>query len=162
MRFVILLALASLGSCGGGQPVKIAEPVPSPVPHNTARAIEGAVEQYRQAYEVHSPDGLGELFVHDLDVVSVYQGRVQQGWTQVQADQAKRLEDATKVRIVITDLNIQALGTEVAVATAGLERNIGDDATTTTARGTLTLVFHRVAERWLIASEHFSYPTKSP
>ena len=140
----------------------MAQPLAAPVPTDVRRAIEGAVEQYRQAYEVQSLDGLGNLFVHDLDVVSVYQGQVYQGWSQIKADQTRRLQDATKVRMVITDLNIQALGTEVAVATAGLERNIGDDATTTTARGTVTLVFHKSEERWKIASEHFSYPTGTP
>lgn len=162
MRLVTLLALALLGSSCGGQPTKIAAPVSEPVPQNVTLAIEGAVEQYRQAYEVQSLEALGNLFVHNLDVVSIHQGQLHQGWSQVEADQANRLEDATKVRIVISDLNIQALGTDVAVATAGLERNIGDDATTTTVRGSLTLVFHKVAERWLVASEHFSYSTGSP
>lgn len=162
MRWVSLLAVAFLNSFCGGQATKVEKPVAAVVPENVARAIEGAVEQYRQAYEVHSVEALGELFIRNLDVASVYQGRIYQGWSQIQADQGRRLQDATKVRVIITDLNIQALGDEVAVVVAGLERNIGDDATTTTERGALTLVFHKQEERWMIASEHFSYPTGSP
>jgi ketosteroid isomerase-like protein len=161
MRWVSLLAVAFLnGSCGGQAP-KVAEPIAAPVPVDVARAIEGAVEQYRQAYEVRSLEGLAQLYARGLDVVTVYQGKTFQGWSEVKADQGRRLQDATKVRLVITDLSIQALGVDVAVATAGLERTIGDDATTTTERGTLTLVFHRVDTKWLVAAEHFSYPTKS-
>jgi uncharacterized protein (TIGR02246 family) len=161
MRWVSLLAVAFLNSFCGGRATKVEAPVSAVVPVDVARAIEGGVEQYRQAYEVRSVEALGELFIRDLDVASVYQGKIHQGWSQIQADQVLRLQDATKVRVIVTDLNIQALGDEVAVATAGLERTIGDDATTTTERGALTLVFHKQDERWMIASEHFSYPTGS-
>lgn len=144
--------------CGAKAP-KVQEPVQAAVPENVARAIEGAVEQYRQAYEVHSVDALGEIFIHNLDAVSVYQGRAHYGWSQIQADQGKRLKDVTKVRMTITDLSIQALGPDTAVASAGLERTIGDDSSTVTERGALTLVFHKIEDRWMVAAEHFSYTT---
>ncbi len=161
MRWVSLLAVAFLNGFCGGQAPKVEEPALAPVPVDVARAIEGAVEQYRQSYEVNSLEALGQLYVRSLDVVSVYQGKTFQGWSQVEADQRKRLQGATKVRMVIADLSIQALGTEVAVATARLERTIGDDATTVTERGTVNLVFHNVEGKWLVVAEHFSYPTKS-
>ena len=163
MRLVSVLAvIALLGACGAAQPKQVEQPtppVPEAVPEDVARAIEGAVEQYRQAYEVHSPEALAGLYTHDLDVIMVYQGRIHQGWSQIEAAQRKRLQDASKVRMVISNLSIHALGTAVAVATAGLERSIGDDATTTTERGALTLVFRKIEDRWMVVAEHFSYPT---
>ena len=159
MRCLCLLAFVSAFSgCAAKAPV-VKQPITQAVPRDTARAIEGAIEQYRQAYEVHSAEALGEMFAHDLDVISVYQGRTYQGWTQIQVEQKKRFKDATKVRMIITNLSIQSLGDDAAVATAGLERTIGDDATTVTERGSLTLVFRKTAGRWMIATEHFSYPT---
>lgn len=159
MRMVGLLVVALLNACGAGQARQVGQPAPEAVPEDVARAIEGAVEQYKQAYEVRSLEALGALYTHDLDVVSVYQGRTHQGWSQVEADLRMRLQDATKVRMVIKDLSIQALGSDVAVATAGLERSIGDDATTMTERGALTLVFRKIDDRWMLVTEHFSYPT---
>ncbi len=159
MRCVALLAVAFLNTACGSQPPKVEEPVALAVPQDVARAIEGAVEQYKQAYEVNSVEALGELFIHDLDVVSVYQGRIHLGWTQVEADHRMRLQDVTKIRLVITNLSIQSLGESSAVVTAGLERTMGDDSATTTERGALTLVFRKIENRWMVATEHFSYPT---
>jgi uncharacterized protein (TIGR02246 family) len=143
----------------GGQPRQVGKPAVEPVPVDVARAIEGAVEQYRQAFEVVSPEALGELYTHDLDVVMVHQGRAHLGWSQIAAAQRQRFQDVTKARMVISSLSIQALGEEVAVATANLESTIGDDATTTTEKGVVTLVFRKVEDRWMVVSEHFSYPT---
>lgn len=135
------------------------QPVAEPVPADVARAIEGAVEQYRQAFEVVSPEALSELYTHNLDVVMVHQGRAHLGWSQIEAAHRARFQDVTKVRMVISSLSIQALGDEVAVATAGLESSIGDDATTTTEKGMVTLVFRKIEDRWMVVAEHFSYPT---
>lgn len=141
-----------------GEEKAAAEPV-APAADDSARAIEGVVEQYRQAYEVRSLEALGLLYSQDLDLVVVFQGRAHRGWSQVEEFLAQRLEGATKVRMVIKDLSIQPLSPSSAVASATLESSIGDDAATVTERGTLTLVLRKVGEGWKLVSEHFSYPT---
>ena len=46
-----------------------------------AIATRGAIEQWRQAYEVRSVDALEQLYAHDADIVVVSDGVTLIGWT---------------------------------------------------------------------------------
>jgi uncharacterized protein (TIGR02246 family) len=161
MRFPALLLLLGLAACGSRQIAGTSGPEPADVPEDMAQAIGGAIEQYRQAYEVHSVEALAGLYTRDLDLTLIYQGRRHQGWTQVESFLSARLEGATKVRMVIKELTVQPLGAEAAVASASLETTIGDDSTTVTENGALTLVFRNIAGKWMVVAEHFSYPPRA-
>ncbi len=63
--------------------------------------------------------------------------------------------------MVVSDLRVQELGATAALATARLESTIGDDSSTVTEKGHLTLVFQKIDGAWLVVAEHFSYPTGS-
>lgn len=158
-RIVLLLLASSAFACGSRAVGEVSEPTSSVVTEDIAKAIEGAVEQYRQAYEVRSPEALSALYRQDLDLKLVFQGRLHEGWTQVETFLAARLAGASKVRMVVSDLRVQELGAMAALATARLESTIGDDASTVTEKGVLTLVFQKTSGSWLIVAEHFSYPT---
>lgn len=161
MRLSCLVLLLALGACGSQAPLEPKEPMAAPLPEDVETGITGAIEQYRQSYQVRSPEALAALYDHSLDLVVVFQGRAHLGWSQVETFLQGRLQGASKVRMTIKDLHIQSLAPGSAVASAGLETTIGDEATSVTERGTLTLAFRSVDGVWKIVSEHFSYPTSA-
>lgn len=161
MRITPILALLlglSVGACGSRQPAAVETPAPVEVPSDVRDAITEAVEHYRQAHEEHSPESLASIYTRGLDVTVVAQGRSYRGWTQVEAYLHRRIGAATKVRVAIRELSVVELGSDVALAHARLESTIGDDVTTVTERGVVTLMFRKVEERWKVVAEHFSYP----
>lgn len=159
MPLPALLLLFVMAACGARSVGPVDDPAATEVTEDVAKAVEGALEQYRQAYEVRSLEALGALYQQDLDLVLIYQGRSHRGWTQVEAFLANRLAGASKVRINIKDLAVQELGPTSAMATAKMETTIGDDATTVTEKGELSLVFRKIGDKWMVVAEHFSYPT---
>lgn len=159
MPLPALLLLFVLAACGARSVGPVDDPAPTEVAEDVAAAIAGAVEQYQQAYEVRSQEALAALYQQDLDLILIYQGRAHRGWTQVKDFLESRLTGATKVRINIKDLIVQELGPASAMATAKMETTIGDDATSVTEKGELSLVFRKIGDKWKVVAEHFSYPT---
>lgn len=159
MRFATLLLTFALTACGGSRPMaEVQSPTPE-LPQDQVAAIEGVVEQYRQAYEVVSLEALEGLYSQDLDLVLVYQGKEHRGWTSVQAFLTERLAGASSVRMGMKDVSIRDLGPGVAVVSARRESSIGDGAVTVTETGILTLVVQNQQGRWMVVAEHFSFPT---
>ena len=114
------------------------------------------VEQWRQAYEVRSADGLFELYDHGKEVSLVQQGAVIAGWEAVQSDIQARLAKAKGIRMRLTDLRVALLGGTGAVVTASASREVSDEITTVSEAGILTLSLGRDGDRWVIVSEHYS------
>lgn len=155
-----LLVAIFVAACGGAAPQPAApaeDSAPAELPEEIASAVRGAVEQYRQAYEVRSVEALAELYDHSLDLNLVSQGVRLRGWTAVETHLRELLGGADEVRLVLRDLVIVPAGAG-AVATAVVERDITRDAATVTERGVLTLVFREDLTGWQIVAEHFSYP----
>lgn len=158
---LLMLLLVGCHARGGAGP---AEPSP---PDATAEdgaapslitAVEGVLEQYRQAYAVRSVEALAGLYAQSLDLELVTQGRRLRGWSRVEARLEELFRDAQTVRLIMNDVAIVAVGGGGALVSADVERSVGDGSTTVTERGVLTLVLREELTGWVIVAEHFSYP----
>lgn len=158
-----VVVLAALGACAGGsQGAAIAEPEPAPEPPRLApdevrEAARGAVEQYRQAYEILTFDGLAPLYAQGPEVEVVAQGIRYTGWEDVESYLRDLLERADRVRLEVGDLRVVALGPSGAIATAEIERSVRGPVMSVDASGVLSLTFRLDEDRWRIVSEHLSY-----
>jgi ketosteroid isomerase-like protein len=156
-----LLSLLVLGACPGSRGVAPAEPAsPSAAeltPAEVVSAAAGLVEQYRQAYEVRSVDALAPLYLHDVDLAVVHQGRTFLGWSAVEHYLRETFTTAVEVRVRLGDVTVVALGGGGAAVTATMARSVSTGTTTVEERGTLSLSLRSEGERWVIVGEHFSY-----
>jgi ketosteroid isomerase-like protein len=148
------LVLVVVAGCGGASKHAAA---PDPASAAGATAARGAVEQWKQAWEIRSSDALEPLYSHD-DLVVVEQGHPYVGWTAVEAWLQASMGQATAIHIQLDDLTVAPLGAEGAVANATMSREIDSVAGNVTEKGALTLALRREGERWVIVSEHYSHP----
>lgn len=151
-----IIALAILVA---GCPGKTSAPAsPSATtPKDVVAAVKASIEQWRQAYEVRSVEALAKLYAHDLDVVVVQEGLTMVGWSSVEAYLKDRIARVESIHIRLKDVTVISLGLEAASAVATMTRELTEGTTTVTEAGTLTLVFRKTAEGWVISSEHYSY-----
>ena len=135
---------------------------PAQAPHDTTPAdvvdmAKSTVEQWRQAYELRSVDTLAKLYAQTPDTVLVIDGIPVFGWQAIEQVLRAKLAHAKQVHVRLKDITVAAYGPNVAGATATMTREIGDDVTTVTENGALTLVLRRDDDGWKIVSEHYSY-----
>jgi ketosteroid isomerase-like protein len=149
------LALVAALAAGGCPPRSTAPPVAPPV--GLTDGVKGAIEQWRQAYEVRSMDALARLYSHDPGLAIVQDGARQLGWAAIEPALRGTLERAGAIRVRITELQVAALDAGAAVATGLMRRESTDGATTVTESGVVTLALRKGDTGWVIASEHFSY-----
>jgi ketosteroid isomerase-like protein len=152
--FALLVVLA-----GAGCPPKPAAPAVAQAPDLVAQ-VQGAVEQWRQAYEARSIDALARLYsrgAHEPGLILVEDSTRLVGWAAIEPVLRARLANATAVHVRLADLQVIALGADAAVASAKMTREATQGATTVTEQGLLTLALRRNDETWVIASEHYSY-----
>jgi ketosteroid isomerase-like protein len=158
MRHNVLVGLAALvlaaGCPHGG---KGADTAASAAPKDVVEAAKGAIEQWRQAYELRSLDSLGKLYVHDPDTIVVLDGQVMIGWSSIEAMLKDKIARAKEIHVRLKDVTVKSLSPEVASAAATMTREIGDGVTTVTEAGALTLVLHKDDSGWKIVVEHYSY-----
>lgn len=160
-RFLQIAALLlAVGGCASRGAPPPQAPAVEPVPASVQEAVRGVIEQYRQAYEVRSPEALLPLYIQSPDLVMVRQGRPMVGWDQVQDYLTSLMARAKEIQLEIEDVRIIPLGQSGAVVTARVARTVHDSATAVREEGVLTLVLRRDGERWVIASEHFSHQPK--
>ena len=157
MRGLALALLAALAACPHEKAEEPTGPVRDSTPKEVIAATRGAVEQWRQAYEVRSMDALQKLYAHDLDIVVVTDGLTLIGWSSVEGLLADRLSRAKEIHIRLKEIQVRAIATSAAFAVATMTREVGDGVTTVTENGTLTLVFRKDTAGWLIVGEHYSY-----
>ena len=62
------------------------------------------------------------------------------------------------MHLTLDEGQVTALGDGGATYAARLTRDISDGSVTATDSGFLTLTFAREGDRWLIVTEHYSYP----
>src|SRR5579862_5895920 len=133
-----LLACA-LAGCPSQPPV-VTAPVKDPTPRQVIVATRGAIEEWRQAYEVRSMDALAKLYAHDLDTVLVQDGVTLIGWSSIEGTLKDRLARAKEIHIRLKEVQVAAVGPAGAFAVVRMTREIGDGVTTVTENGALTLV----------------------
>lgn len=151
----ILVAALALAACprGGGETT----PTRPSTPTEVIAGARGTIEQWRQAYQVRSFDGIAKLYAHETGLVVVYDGQQLVGWTSVEAMVKDRLERFQKIQIRLKDIQVASLGPTAATATAAMTREVGDETTTVTESGALTVVLRKEGETWVIVAEHYSH-----
>ena len=157
MRSLAIVVVMALGACG---PSKSGETTPEPASGDAVTAgARGAVEQWRQAWEVRSVEALGNLYAHNLDVIVVDQGRSHLGWTAVEMYLSTKLGGATDVHVKLDDLQVFALGSGAAAASASIVREISDGVVNSSESGVITMALRAEPDgTWRIVSEHYSFP----
>lgn len=158
MRHAVVIALAVLAAgCPHAKPAEPVGPVHEATPKEVVAATRGAIEQWRQAYEVKSMEALGKLYAHDPDVVIVQDGVTLIGWGSVEGLLKDRLSRAKEIHIRLKEVQVTSIGPTAAFAVATMTREMGDGVTTVAENGALTLVFRKDPTGWLIVGEHYSY-----
>jgi uncharacterized protein (TIGR02246 family) len=131
--------------------------VPPSTPKEVVAGARATIEQWRQAYQVRSFEALEKLYAHDVNLVVVQNGQQLVGWTSVEAMVKDRLERFPKITIRLKSIQVASLGPTAATATAGMTREVGDDVTTVTESGALTVVLRKEGDVWVIVAEHYSH-----
>ena len=160
IRLVALVAALALAGCprGGADQTTPVGPTHELTPKEVVIATRGAVEQWRQAYEVRSMDALGKLYAHDIDVVIVQDGVTLIGWGSVEGLLKDRINRAKEIHIRLKEVQVTSVAPTAAFAVATMSREMSDGVTSVTENGSLTLVFRKDATAgWLIVGEHYSY-----
>jgi ketosteroid isomerase-like protein len=151
--FVVAALLAAGCPSGGGEPIVVTPQTPPEV----LQAARGTIEQWRQAYQIKGFDILAKLYTHEPELVLVHEGRAFVGWASIEALIKDRLARYQKIVIRLKDINVVTMGPTSATATAVMTRELGDEVTTVTETGALTMVLRRDGEQWVIVTEHYSY-----
>jgi uncharacterized protein (TIGR02246 family) len=161
MRHAVALAIA-LFVAGCPHP-KGSETTPAgaAAPKDVIAAAQGAIEQWRQAYEVKNFDALAKLYVHDSDTVVVQDGVPLIGWAAIEPMLKDRLGHAKEIHVRLKEITVTSLAPTVAGAIATMTREVSDGVTTVTENGALTLVLKQTRDGWQIAAEHYSYKRPS-
>ena len=148
------------GACGGSQaPPPEAPQAAAPIDAgDAAGAARAVLEQYRQAHEVRSVEALDPLYLAGPELVRVWQGQRTAGWDPARAELAALFNRARSVKLRVDQVIVQPLGPDGVVLVADASRTVADGVTSVRVDGVLTLVLRRQDQRWLIVSEHFSYP----
>ena len=158
MRRISLAVIAlALAACPAHDKAQDTTPVHDATPKEVVSAGRGVIEQWRQAYEVRSVDGLAKLYAHDVDVVVVQDGQPLIGWSSIEAMLKDRLTRAKEIHVRLKDVQVTSIAPTVASAVATMTRELGDGITTVTENGTLTIVMRKTDAGWLIVAEHYSY-----
>jgi ketosteroid isomerase-like protein len=156
MRFLVLAAL--LAACPRAKPAVVETPARELTPKEVTIATRGAIEQWRQAYEIRSIDALEKLYSHDPDIVLVGDGVTLIGWSSVDGMLKDRIARAKEIHIRLKEIQVTSVAPTAAFGVATMTRELTDGVTTVTEYGSLTLVFRKDPNAgWLIVGEHYSY-----
>lgn len=158
------LALACvLAGCATADKPAVAVPA---VPADVAAAARGALEQWRQAYQVRSFEALADLYARDGSLTVVQDGTLWLGWAAFEPVLRDRLAKATAIHVRLKDVAVTAVGSAGAVVVATMARERADATTQIMENGVLTLVLRSSGRAgsgssghpaWVIVAEHYSY-----
>jgi ketosteroid isomerase-like protein len=159
MRFSVLLAaVAVLAACPREKQSDTVVETKEQTPKEVTIATRGAIEQWRQAYEIRSIDALERLYSHDPDIVLVNDGVTLIGWSSVDGMLKDRIARAKEIHIRLKEVQVTSVAPTAAFGVATMTRELSDGITTVTEYGSLTLVFRKDPNAgWLIVGEHYSY-----
>ena len=153
----ITLAVVALAAAGCHRGAGESAPAHPATPKEVVAAARATIEQWRQAYEVHSVEALAKLYAHDIDLVVVQDGLAIVGWSSVESMLKEHIARYKEIHVRLKDIQVQSLGDSAAVATAAMTREQGDSVTTVTESGALTVVLRKAGDTWQIVTEHWSY-----
>lgn len=156
MTWKAAAGLVVLAAIAGGCRAKPAAPVAAP-PVDLVAAVQGTIEQWRQAYETRTMEALARLYVHEPGLAIVQNGALLLGWAAIEPALHSRLQRATEIRMRLEKLQVMPLEPGVAVAVGEMTRESTEGAATVKERGVVTLVLREDPRGWAIASEHYSY-----
>jgi ketosteroid isomerase-like protein len=145
-----LLFVLAVG-CGAASPAS--QPTPASRP---AADVRGAIEQWRQSYEVRSLEGLVDLYSHREDLMIVRETRRVRGWPTFYPELKDFLTKHDKIRMRLADLQVGELGDGAAFASGTALRTYAEGAITREEQGSITLVLRKEDGRWKIVLEHWS------
>src|SRR5512140_2656587 len=110
MRHAAVITLLVLGTgCPHPKAAEPTAPVHEATPKEVVAATRGAIEQWRQAYEVKSMDALGKLYAHDTEVVIVQDGVALIGWGSVEGLLKDRLSRAKEIHIRLKEVQVTSI-----------------------------------------------------
>jgi ketosteroid isomerase-like protein len=155
MRHAAFFVVLALAGCPHSK--TDATPPRPATPKEVIAAGRATIEQWRQSLQVRSFEALAKLYAHEDDLVVVQDGLQLVGWTSVESMLKDQLEKHTKIVIRLKDMQVMSLGQTAATVTAAMSREIGDETTTVSENGTLTVVLRRDGDTWLIVTEHYSH-----
>lgn len=157
MRYALLLLVVAASCAHQKTPDTVVE-TKVETPREVTVATRGAIEQWRQAYEIRSIDALEKLYSHDSDIVLVNDGVTLIGWSSVDGMLKDRVARAKEVHIRLKEIQVTSVAPTAAFGVATMTRELSDGVTTVTEYGSLTLVFRKdLNAGWLIVGEHYSY-----
>jgi ketosteroid isomerase-like protein len=169
VRLVAAVALGLscvAGACGGSAEPHASTPAApqtaAPAPGGAAEAARAVLEQYRQAHEVRSVEALDPLYLPGPELVRVWQGQRTAGWDTARAELGALFNRSRSVKLRVDQVVVHELGADGVVLVADASRTVADGVTSVRVDGVLTLILRRQDQRWLIVSEHFSYPPTPP
>jgi ketosteroid isomerase-like protein len=155
---VVVVVVAVAASCAHQKTSEVFVETKVVTPREVTVATRGAIEQWRQAYEIRSIEALEKLYSHDPDIVLVNDGVTLIGWTSVDGMLKDRVARAKEVHIRLKEIQVTSIAPTAAFGVATMTRELGDGVTTVTEYGSLTLVFRKdPTAGWLIVGEHYSY-----
>ncbi|HEY6034049.1 MAG TPA: nuclear transport factor 2 family protein [Kofleriaceae bacterium] len=158
MRLLVLFTLAILAGCPRAKQADTVPETKELTPKEVTIATRGAIEQWRQAYEIKSIDALERLYSHDPDIVLVNDGVTLIGWSSVDGMLKDRISRAKEIHIRLKEVQVTSVAPTAAFGVATMTRESSDGVTTVTEYGSLTLVFRKDPNAgWLIVGEHYSY-----
>ncbi|HPH69697.1 MAG TPA: nuclear transport factor 2 family protein [Kofleriaceae bacterium] len=150
------LCVASAG-CPHASTASTVAPTSGAVPSEAAALA--TLEQWRQAMEVRSVDGLAQLYANDQRLIVVAQGQRTNGWSNVEPMLRQQLERAAEVHVRLSEMTSYDYGqTMVVHAAAEIETSSG--ATAVKESGVLTFVLAPRGTSWRIVAQHFSYRSR--
>jgi ketosteroid isomerase-like protein len=152
----VSIYLLAAAACAGAPAAPASQPAASrPV---TAADVRGVVEEWRQAFEVHSLDKLVALYDHSDDLIVVRESRRLRAWSSFYPELKEFITRNPKIQLRLGDLSTAALGPGGAVASSTALRRYGDEHTMREEQGALTLVLRRGDDGvWRIVAEHWSF-----
>lgn len=157
MRYALLLLVVAASCAHQKTPDTVVE-TKVETPREVTVATRGAIEQWRQAYEIRSIDALEKLYSHDVDIVLVNDGVTLIGWSSVDGMLKDRVARAKEIHIRLKEIQVTSVAPTAAFGVATMTRELSDGVTTVTEYGSLTLVFRKDPNAgWLIVGEHYSY-----
>jgi len=132
-------------------------PVSSAAPSEAAALA--TIEQWRQAMEVRSVDGLAKLYANDQRLIVVAQGQRTNGWSNIEPMLRQQLDGAGAVHVRLSEITPYDYGHTMLVhASAEIESSTG--ATTVKESGVISFVLAPDGMAWRIVAQHFSYRSR--
>ena len=117
------------------------------------RAVRGVLDQQVAAWNRGDISGFMDGYARSPDTVFVSGDTVTRGWATVLERYRRKYDSREKMgRLQFGELEIRPLGRDAAMVLGRWQLTRADDA----PHGRFTLIFRRIAGRWLIVHDHTS------